>query len=40
MGMGSTHCMVLPHRSPDPVDIRGVRQVAQRAESQGSAICG
>jgi probable F420-dependent oxidoreductase len=27
--------MVLPHRSPDPVDIRVVRQVAQRADSLG-----
>jgi probable F420-dependent oxidoreductase len=27
--------MVLPHRSPDPVDIREVRQVAQRADSLG-----
>jgi probable F420-dependent oxidoreductase len=27
--------MVLPHRSPDPVDIQAVRQVAQRAEALG-----
>jgi probable F420-dependent oxidoreductase len=27
--------MVLPHRSPDPVDIRVVRQVAQRADALG-----
>jgi len=27
--------MVLPHRSPDPVDIRVVRQVAQRADTLG-----
>ena len=27
--------MVLPHRSPDPVDIRVVHQVAQRADSLG-----
>ena len=27
--------MVLPHRSPDPVDMLAVRQVAQRAEALG-----
>jgi probable F420-dependent oxidoreductase len=27
--------MVLPHRSPDPVDMRAVHQVAQRAEALG-----
>jgi probable F420-dependent oxidoreductase len=27
--------MVLPHRSPDPVDMQAVRQVAQRAEALG-----
>lgn len=27
--------MVLPHRSPDPIDIRVVRQVAQRADRLG-----
>jgi probable F420-dependent oxidoreductase len=27
--------MVLPHRSPDPVDMHTVRQVAQRAEALG-----
>ena len=27
--------MVLPHRSPEPLDIRVVRQVAQRAEALG-----
>jgi probable F420-dependent oxidoreductase len=27
--------MVLPHRSPDPIDIRVVRQVAQRADNLG-----
>jgi probable F420-dependent oxidoreductase len=27
--------MVLPHRSPDPMDIQAVRQVAQRAEALG-----
>jgi len=27
--------MVLPHRSPDPVDMQAVRQVAQRADALG-----
>src|SRR5919109_1329202 len=27
--------MVLPHRSPDPVDMQAVHQVAQRAEALG-----
>ena len=27
--------MSLPHRSPDPFDMRDVRQVAQRAEALG-----
>ena len=27
--------MVLPHRSPDPVDMQVVHQVAQRAEALG-----
>ncbi|MGH7063413.1 MAG: LLM class flavin-dependent oxidoreductase, partial [Stellaceae bacterium] len=29
--------MALPHRSPDPLDMRVVRQVAQRAEALGFA---
>jgi hypothetical protein len=27
--------VALPHRSPEPVDIEAVRQVAQRAEALG-----
>ena len=27
--------MSLPHRSPDPLDVATVRQVAQRAEALG-----
>jgi alkanesulfonate monooxygenase SsuD/methylene tetrahydromethanopterin reductase-like flavin-dependent oxidoreductase (luciferase family) len=27
--------MSLPHRSPDPIDMKAVRQVAQRAEALG-----